>query len=721
MDVQRRGFLVGGSATLGVALFSVQACASPMGAVDGAGSAFSAWLRIADTDAITIYMPHIDFGQGAHTALAQMLSDELDADWSQVRTEQAPAEAAYANTALVRSVASGSVPKIFSGLANGVYAAAARNLGIQTTGGSSAISATGQYGMRILGASVRLAMVAAAAQRLGVPTAQLTTEVGMVKHTQSGRSLRYGELAIEASKRSLAAEPRLKTRAQFKIIGQSPVRDDIVGKVDGSAKYGIDFTVPNMRVATIMAAPVRGGKLTSVDTAPAMAVKGVETVVKLDNAVIVVANGYWAALKGLRALSPSFSDGGSGTISSATINETHASLISAGKSSGTRKTGAVGPEFAKPSKQIDAQYNVPFLHQAAMEPFALVAHHDGGKLNVWGGTQDPLTTKKIISKESGLDAKNVTFHPMIMGGGFGRRFPDSMQIIGQVTKLAMQVPYPVKLIWSREEDVAQGAYRPQISARMRGALGEDGKITAWSNEYVQPGAAPDEAGHPYQIPNIQLAHFAHQSNQPNSFWRSVNHSQHGFFTECLMDELAALAGVDTVEFRRRHLPTNGRHLAVLNDVAARSGWGQPLPAGHGRGVALVESFGTIVAEVVEASVDAAGNPKVHKVFASVDCGTTINPRNAEAQVMGSIIMGLSAALGESITLDKGAVTQTNFGDYPLLRMADAPSVDIRFIESEGKIGGMGEPGLPPVAPALAGALFAASGKRYRQLPIISLA
>jgi isoquinoline 1-oxidoreductase subunit beta len=720
-EIQRRSFLVGGTTILGAALFSLQACAPATGGDPNLGSGFSAWLRIAEDDSIVVYSPHIDFGQGSHTALAQMLAEELDADWAKVRTEQAPAEKAFANAALVRFFALSGAPHFLAGAANGLSNLIATNMTLQITGGSSAISGTGQFGMRKLGAAVRLAMVEVAAKRLGVPADQLTTENSQVKHARSSRTLRYGELAIEAAERSLAADPPLKARSAYKIIGQSPARPDIVGKVDGSAKYGIDFGLPDMRVATIMAAPVRGGTLTSVETAPAMAIKGVESVIKLDAAVVVVAKGYWAAQKGLQALRPVFSDGGSGAISSAAMFEAQTKLVSEGKGGKAKKTGDVAGALASAAKSVDAIYKVPFLQQAQMEPLALVAHHHDGKLDVWGGTQDPLTTKKIIAKESGLKADDVTFHPMIMGGGFGRRFPDHMQIIGQISKLAMQVPYPVKLIWSREEDVRQGAYRPQVLARMRGGLDPDGKINAWSNDYAQPAASPDEAGVPYVIPNHQLVHHEYKSNQPEAFWRSVNNSQHGFFNECLMDELAQAAGVDPLAFRRTHLPGDGRHAKVLDAVGKASGWGGALPAGHGRGIALVESFGTIVAEVVEASVDASGKPKVHKVFAAVDCGTTINPRNAQAQIMGGIIMGLSAALGESITLDKGAVVQSNFNDYPILRMADAPSIEIAFIESDGPVGGLGEPGLPPVAPALAGALFAATGKRYRQLPIIAQA
>jgi isoquinoline 1-oxidoreductase beta subunit len=356
-----------------------------------------------------------------------------------------------------------------------------------------------------------------------------------------------------------------------------------------------------------------------------------------------------------------------------------------------------------------------------MEPFALTGHYADGKLNLWCGLQDLLTTRARAAKAAGLEMDDVIFNPMIMGGGFGRRFPDLVEIIDQVAVLAKQVPYPVKLIWSREEDVRQGTYRPQ-SAALTASLGADGKITGWRTDYVQSGNAEGEVPFIYAIPATSRRHFAYQSNQIDGPWRSVNSTQIGFYTESFMDELAAAAGEDPYQFRRKHLAAGSRHLAALDMVAKRSGWGTPLPEGVGRGIAIVESFGTIVAEVVEASVNDDGSPKVLKAWAVVDCGTTVNPLNAEAQIMGGLIMGLSSAIGEQVTLDKGAVAQSNFNDYPILKLADAPpAVDVHFIESGAKTGGIGEPGLPPASPALANALAAASGKRIRNLPLLTQA
>jgi isoquinoline 1-oxidoreductase beta subunit len=370
---------------------------------------------------------------------------------------------------------------------------------------------------------------------------------------------------------------------------------------------------------------------------------------------------------------------------------------------------------------VEAEYRVPFLHHAMMEPFALTGHFKDGTLHLWGGLQDPLSTRAKAAKAAGLEVDKVVFNPMIMGGGFGRRFPDIVEIIDQIAVLAKQVPYPVKLVWSREEEVRHGTYRPQSSAGLKASL-KDGKITGWRTDYVQSGSAEGEVPFIYAIPATSRRHFAYQSNQIDGPWRSVNATQMGFYTESFMDELAAAAGEDPYQFRRKHLAPGSRHLAALDMVAKRSGWGTPLPEGVGRGIAIVESFDTIVAEVVEASVKDDGSPKVLRAWAVVDCGTTVNPLNAEAQIAGGLIMGLSSAIGEQVTLDKGAVVESNFADYPILKLADAPpAVDVHFIESGAKTGGIGEPGLPPASPALANALSAATGKRIRNLPLLTQA
>ncbi len=717
--VKRRLFLFGGAALVGGGLFalgwgdrSARNSAIALTTEKGENS-FLGWIKIAADDVITLYSPHIDFGQGSQTALAQMLADELDADWKHIVVEQAPAHMGFANVALGRSFLGEMVGAgINSALPTSLISFLARSMPLQVTGGSSAIRATGQYGFRIIGAATRLALIEEAAEKLNVPAAELTANNSVISHAKSGKSLRYGELAAGAAERNLGSDPKLRERKDYKFIGKPMPRLDIPAKVNGSAVYGIDVRVPNMRVAAVMMAPVRGGKLQSVDVAPAMAVNGVEKVLKLDDAIIVIAKGYWQANKGIQALSAKFTDGGNGKISSASILADQMKL----NNEGAKIAAPVG------GKLLTSEFQTPFLHQAMMEPFAMTAHFKDGKLEAWAGTQDPLSARKILAEAVGIDFDDVTLHTTLMGGGFGRRFPPYSQILGQVAAAAKGVPYPVKLIWSREEDVKHGAYRPQVAARLQAGLSKDGKIAIWASDYSQNDDAAAEGTVPYTIPEFEARHHAYISNQINAYWRSVNASQHGFFNESFVDELAHLAGEDPYQFRRKHLPAGSRHLAVLDAVAKRAGWGTPMPEGVGRGIAMVESFGTIVAEVVEATTKEDGTPKVLRAFAVVDCGTTVNPLNAAAQIEGGIIMGLSSAIGEAITLDAGAVQQSSYPDYPIMRLADAPPIiDVHFIESDAKMGGIGEPGLPPAAPALANALFMATGKRVRNLPILAQA
>ena len=728
MGIVRRSFLIGGAAVVGGGIFAIKwadgSASSQAAALTNGkdGHNFGTWLRIGEDDKITLYSPHTDIGQGSNTGLAQMLAEELDADWAKLEVISAPAESAFANIPLGQGFLADmtGAPGVVAMLPQSLASMIVRSLDLQITGGSSALRFTGQKGVRVVGAATRLALIDTAAKRLGAPAAELTTADSKVTHAKSGRSLRYGELAAEAAERSLDTAPTLKAAKDFRFIGKSVPRLDIPAKVDGTAQYGMDVIKPDMRVATVMAAPIRGGKLVSVDTAPALAVPGVEKVIKLDAAVVVIAKGYWQALKGLRALSPKFSDGGHGGISTASVFAEQDRLRAADKPDAKAGEGDVAAGLkANGAKIVEAKYQLPFLHHAMMEPFALTAHYKEGALDIWGGMQDPLASKMAAAKSSGLAADKVTFHPMLIGGSFGRRLPMYTEIVDQVARVAMQVPYPVKLIWPREEEVSQGAYRPQSSAVLKGAVSADGKITAWQNDFAQPEDGLKEVPLFYDLPAASRRHFKQASNQTTGAWRSVNATQHGFYTESFIDELAHAAGVDPLEFRRRHLKPGSRHFAVLEQVAERAGWAVPLPAGTGRGIAMVECFNTIAAHVVEATLKPDGTPKVIRVTAVVDCGTVVNPRNAEAQVMGGIVMGLSTALGEAITLDKGAVMQSNFSDYPVLKLADAPVIDVHFIDSGHEMGGLGEPGLPPAAPALANALFAATGKRVRQLPMLN--
>jgi isoquinoline 1-oxidoreductase subunit beta len=729
MGVKRRAFLIGSSVLVGGGIFglkwadgSATARASKLIAKDKE-SAFGVWFKIAEDNVVTLYSPHVELGQGAHTSLAQMLAEELDADWSLMRVEQAPADPAFANAPIGAALLDQDV-----GLSKSVIAAlkpalsfAGRSQLFQPTWGSMTIPFTGQYGMRIAGAAARKALLEAASEKFGVPISELTASNSTIKHAKSGKTLTYGALASDAASRSLDSNPPLKARKDFKIIGTNPKRLDIPGKVDGSIKYGMDFELPDMRVATIAASPVRGGTLISVDQSPAMAVKGVEKVVQLDNAVIVVAKGFWPALQGLRALAPTFDDKGGSKFSTASIFADHDALIKSGKPSDEQNEGDAKAAFAVPgARTVEAHFKLPYLHHAPMEPYVLTAHHKDGKIEVWGGLQDPLGATGAIAEASGLAIENVVFHPQHIGGGFGRRNVSQAQVIEQVVKLAMQVPYPVKLIWTREEDIQQGCYRPQSSAKFSGVLDSKGMIAALTAGYVE-NTAGEDMGHRYIIPAYAIRHYDYTTNQVFGVWRSVNYSQLTFYMESFMDEMAALAGEDPYQFRRKHLPNGSREQKVLDEVAKRSGWSAPLPKGVGRGIAIATSHGSVVAHVVEASMQADNTPKLHKVTCVVDCGTTVSPENAAGQVQGGIIMGLSAAMMEAVTLDKGVVQQSNFTDYRIMKLGETPPIDVHFIESDVAIGGLGEPCLPPAAPALANALFAATGKRFRTLPLIATA
>jgi isoquinoline 1-oxidoreductase subunit beta len=686
----------------------------------GMGS-FAGWLQIGADDSVTIYVPIADMGQGSHTALAQMLAEELDVELSRVRTVQAPAEPEFAIGAIGPAIVYEALPRarMIASTVRSLGSLGARYTDYQQSSGSAAITVVGQYCMRVVGAAARLALIETAAKRLNVAANELTTLSGTVVHASSNRTLRYGELALEAAQRTLAASPALKQRADFKLIGKSIPRSDVPDKVNGVAVYGIDFTVPDMRIATVRAAPVRGGKLLSVDPAPAMAIAGVEKVISLDNAVIVVAKKFWAAQKGLAALKPSFSDGGNAGFSTPSIFASQDALRNTQQPEETESKGNVQRAFAVPGvRTTEALYRVPFLHHAMMEPFAITAHHVDGVLQIWGGVQAPLEFKAKALEISGLPEDRVVFHPMIMGGGFGRRFRSTSQHIVQITQIAMQVPYPVKLIWSREEDVTQGAYRPQVSSAFKGGIDATGRIAAIAVDYAQDFSTNAiTALLPYEVPSVQQRFYPYVSNQKFSAWRSVDFSQHGFFVESFIDELAHLAGVDPFAFRRDHLPKDGRHRRVLEDVAQRAGWGTPLPTGVGRGIAMT-TMSSVVAVVVEASMGTDGMPRLHRVVTSVDCGLVINPANAAAQVEGGVLMGLSTAIGEQVTIDKGAVVQRNFNDYPILRLAQVPPMETHFLTTDSPIGGLGEMGTPPAAPALANALFAATGTRIRALPIV---
>ncbi len=674
------------------------------------------WVKISSDNTVSVIIPHCEMGTGVHTALAMMCAEELEADWSQVRIEEAPGTDDYANGYLVRVFVPvvASVPRYMERGIDFATFKLMQLMDMQVTGGSSAVRGTGHLGMRVAGAAAKVMLVEAAAQQWNVPAAECSAKLSRVTHAASGRTLTYGELAPQAALLAPPVHPPLKSRDDYTIVGKPTPRIDIPSKVNGSATYGVDVTLPQMLYATIAASPVFGARLVSVDTAPAEALPGVKKVVKLGDAVAVVADGYWRALKGVRALAPKFEDTGKGAETSDTI---YAAIGAALDSEDTEKvfsSGKGGDALQGAAKVVAAEYRVPFLAHATMEPMNATARIADGRCEVWTGVQDPLAARKVAAEASGLKPELVTIHNQQLGGGFGRRLPGVMDFVDQAVRIAKEMaPAPVKLIWSREEDIQHDYYRPAVVGRYKAALGADGAPAAWVCKFNEKN---DAALLPYAIEHQDIRALKVPTHVRIGAWRSVAHTQHGFFTESFVDELAHAAGKDPLQYRRDLLTNAPRHLAVLDKAAEMAGWSTPPAAGRGRGIALVESFGSIVAEVAEVEI-VAGRVKVHRVCAAVDCGDVINPDTATAQVEGGIVFGLSAALFNEVTIEAGRVAQTNFNDLPMPKLADAPTVSVEFVRSGAALGGLGEPGVPPVAPAIANAVFALTGKRVRSLPV----
>jgi isoquinoline 1-oxidoreductase subunit beta len=514
------------------------------------------------------------------------------------------------------------------------------------------------------------------------------------------------------------ARPALKARDQYTIVGRPTPRIDIPAKVNGTARFGIDVALPGMLYATVAAAPVFGARLVEVDEQAALATPGVKKVVRLENAVAVVADGYWRALKALRALRPVFSDTGHETQSSDALFESFAAALAGEKSKKIVEQGDVTKALSGAARTLEAEYRAPFLAHSTMEPMNATARVAEGRCEVWAGVQDPLAARKVAAKASGLETESVAVFNQQLGGGFGRRLPGAHDYIDQAVRIALETsPAPVKLIWSREEDLQHDYYRPAVLARFRGALDASGTPQAWAARFNSlDGDGADAVRIPYAVAHQSMHAVRDAHHVRKGAWRSVAHSEHGFFTESFIDELAHAASQDPFEFRRNLLSERPRHRAVLERAAALSGWGDALPAGRGRGIALVESFGSIVAETAEVEV-VDGRIRVVRVCAVVDCGEVINPDTAAAQIEGGVIFGLSAALFNEITIANGRVVQTNFHDHPLPKLADAPHVTVEFLKSDAPLGGLGEPGVPPIAPAIANAVFAATGQRLRSLPL----
>ncbi len=718
------GSLVGGGIVIGVGEFVFApnrlSVAPP---ADADGVRLTTWIKLAADNSITVVVPHCEMGQGSQTGLAMMLAEELEADWNTIRVEEAPALDEFAAGYMVRGFGMGGgdpPPSMLRGL-NHLSFKVADWMGLQVTGGSASIRFTGEFGMRVAGASAKELLLQAAATRWSVSANECVAKLSHIEHADSGKRATYGELASDAAQLDLPAHPTLKAREAFTIIGTSIPRFDIPNKVNGGTTYGLDVQLPEMLYAAIKAAPVFGGKLVSVDTAPATSMPGVVKVVQLSDAVAVVADGYWRAQQALNKLQPVFDTGGNEGVNTDSIFQSFAQALENESGKKVVRTGAGADALEKVAKKISAEYRVPYLAHATMEPMNATARVTEKACEVWAGTQDPLNARNSAAKAAGLNAKQVTIHNLQLGGGFGRRLPGNLDYVDQAVRIAKELsPKPVKLIWSREEDMRHDFYRSAVLGRYQGGIDEQGKPQVWIARF-NGDAGENAAELPYAIPHQAIARSDVKTHVRLGAWRSVDHTQHGFFTESFIDELAHEAAQDPFDYRRQLLADKPRHKAVLELAAEKAGWGTPLAAGRGRGIALVESFGSIVCEVAEVEAFADGKFKVHRVVAAVDCGDVVNPDSGASQIEGGIVFGLSAALYGEITIDKGAVVQSNFGDHPMVRMADAPRTEVHFIASHAQRGGLGEPGVPPIAPAVANAYFAATGKRLRSLPFVSTA
>jgi isoquinoline 1-oxidoreductase subunit beta len=653
----------------------------------------NAFLSIATDGHVTIFVAKSEMGQGVRTALPQIVADELEADWAAVHVEQALAEAKY---------------------------------GRMGTGGSNSVRQS-YLPLRKAGAAAREMLVAAAATRWGVEASACQAELGVVQHSASGRRLGYGELVADAARLSVPAEPKLKDPSHFRYIGKPIPRVDIPAKVTGSAVYGIDVRIPNMLVATVLRCPVVGGKVSTVDASAARAVPGVRRIVQLEASVAVVADATWPALRGRQALVVGWDEGPNAKLGQAAL---WSSVQDAVKSSGAtaRHQGDVAHALASSSRTLEASYRAPLLAHLTLEPQNCVADVRPDGCTLWAPTQVPDRARDEVARLLGMNPERVVVHTTYLGGGFGRRLETDFVV--EAVQLSKAVAAPVKVLWTLDDDFAHDFYRPLSAHQLRGALDATGQPVAWLHRLAVPSRSPERLRNgidegamqgalqvPYAIPNLEVQFAAVSTPIQLGAWRSVAHSYNAFAVESFIDELAHLAGKDALSFRRSLLGASPRHLRVLDLVAQKAGWGKPMPKGRARGLAVHESFGSVVAEVAEVVVEKEGF-RVERVVCAVDCGTVVNPNTVEAQVEGGVTFGLSAALREAITIDAGRTEQTSLAEYGPMRMRDAPRVEVHLVRTDEPPGGIGEPGVPPVAPAVANAVFTATGKRLRQLPLL---
>ncbi len=667
----------------------------------------NAFIKIALDGKVTITVGQAEMGQGVLTSLPMIVADELEVDWKNVSYEHAPPGKEYNNPAF----------------------------GAQITGGSASIKGLFDP-LRKSAAGVREMLVAAAAQAWGVPAGECRARNGEVFHPTSRRTVKYGMLLDAAAKITPPAEPKLKDPKDFRYIGKSVKRLDSPEKVNGTGVFGIDVKVPGLLTATIARSPVIGGKVATVDDTAAKAVKGVRGVYKLDSGVAVVADNYWAATKGRKALKITWDEGKMAGVTSASLLASDVAAAKSAKGIEAKKTGDVAAGKAKAAKTIEAVYFTPYLAHATMEPMNATADVRADGAEVWSGIQAQQVVQGMVAKELGLTPEKVKVNNTLLGGGFGRRLGDYVIDAVRLSKLSGK---PVKVVWTREDDMDHDYFRPSAYNVMSAGIDAAGKPVFWQHRLVTPSIMaslgpglfgfaqpPDrlddsatEGAHnlPYDTENLFVDWVRTEHGVPVGFWRSVGSSHTAFSTECFLDEVAHAAGKDPYEYRMSLLAKHPRHAGALKLAAEKAGWGKGLAKGMGRGIAVHESFGSYVAEVAEVSVDKDGHVKVHRVVIACDCGQVVNPDTVVAQMEGGMVYGLTAVLYGEINIENGGVKQRNFYDYKMLRMNEMPKVEVYIVPSTEKHGGVGEPGTPPIAPAVVNAIFAATGKRIRSLPV----
>jgi isoquinoline 1-oxidoreductase subunit beta len=706
-QIDRRSFLktgVAGTTGLVIGFYLPERfCANAAPVAMMLPASLNAWMLISTTDVVTIMIDKSEMGQGILTALCMIAAEELDCDWKRIHTEFAPAAKEYFNPAF----------------------------GMQGTGGSSSVRSSWDP-MRKAGAAARDMLLQAAAMEWKVDKSTCRTENGIIYHDASKRNVTYGTVAKAASKLPVPQEVPLKDPKKYRLIGKSTKRLDTPDKVDGRAQFGIDVQQPAMLYAVVARCPVFGGKVASFDATKAKAVPGVKTVVEISRGIAVIADNTWSAMQGRRALNVKWDEGPNAGATSESISKLLADQM-AKPGAEARKEGDAASALGGAAQKIEAVYEVPYLAHATMEPINCTANVTADRVDVWAPTQFQTMAQGAAAKVCGLKPENAFIHTTYLGGGFGRKAGTDFVI--EAVETAKAMGRPVKLTWSREDDMQHDYYRPASYAKLAGGIGADGWPVAWTTRVacpsimeawfpgstknnLDPTSVEGVANLPYSIPNIQVDYVRIEPGIPVGFWRSVGTSQNGFFSECFLDELAAAGKKDPYELRRRLLDKAPRHLGVLELVAQKSGWDKPLPAGRYRGIAVLEAFQSFAAQVVEISVDRkARSVKVHRVVCAVDVGRVVNPANIVMQSESAIVYGLSSALYGEITIANGRVVQTNFNNYPVLRLDAMPVVEVYIVPSEEKPTGAGELSVPPVVPALCNAIFTATGKRIRRLPI----